>query len=127
MGEPMRVLVVDDNDDTRELFADLLRARGYATELAHDAASALAIAIARPPDAAILDIGLPGVDGYELARQLRVLPGLAQLRIIAVTGHSGDAHRRSASEAGIDRHLIKPIRIVDLLAELPPRASAAPD
>jgi two-component system, chemotaxis family, CheB/CheR fusion protein len=124
-SDATRVLVVDDNDDTRELVADLLGARGYATDIAADATSALAIAGTRAPAAVVVDIGLPDLDGYELARRLRALPGLERVCIIAVTGHASEAHKRSSAAAGIDVHMVKPVKFADLVAEIAVRLSAA--
>ena len=72
------------------------------------------------PDVALLDIGLPVMDGYELARHLRALPGLAALRLIAITGYSQEADRRHSAAAGFERHLVKPIELEQLHAVLAP-------
>ncbi len=111
-----RILLVEDNDDAREMLADLLSARGYATCAAADADRALALAIDFQPTIALLDIGLPSSDGYDLARRLRAVTGLAELRIVAVTGYGQEADRRRSREAGIDVHLVKPVELSVLTA-----------
>lgn len=107
-------MVVDDHDDARELLATLLDTHGYETSTACDACEALQIAAAKAPDVVVLDIGLPGMDGYELARRLRELPGLAQVRLIALTGYGAATDRERSREAGIDAHLVKPIDVAML-------------
>ncbi|HMI90903.1 MAG TPA: ATP-binding protein, partial [Polyangiales bacterium] len=84
-GRPFRILIVDDNEDGAEMLADVLSDRGYETRVAHDAPTALRIAAEFAPDIAFLDLGLPVMDGYELAAHLRNLPGLADLQLIALT------------------------------------------
>lgn len=109
-----RVLLVDDNDDARELLARLLSAYGYDVEIAMDAESALEIAARFQPHVAVLDIGLPGVNGWELARRMRALAGLERIRLIALTGHGTERDRQRSRDAGIDEHLLKPIEIESL-------------
>jgi CheY-like chemotaxis protein len=104
----VRILVVDDNEDATELFAEFLRDEGHEVDVALDGIEALATATRARPDVAIVDIGLPGIDGYELARQLRhACP--PELRLIALTGYSQDADRERSRAAGFDLHLVKPI------------------
>jgi signal transduction histidine kinase len=102
-----RVMIVDDNEDAAALLAAGLGAVGYTVETAHDGPSALAIIARYQPDVAVLDIGLPVMDGYELARHLR--ERLPALRLIAVTGYGQKADRDRSSAAGFDRHLVKPV------------------
>ena len=109
-----RVLLVDDNEDARELLAGLLELQGYRVEAAGDAAGALAIAERFQPEVVVLDLGLPEVDGWELARRLRAVAGLAQARIVALTGYGTELDRERSREAGIDVHLLKPIEISQL-------------
>ncbi|MDQ3368576.1 MAG: response regulator [Myxococcota bacterium] len=111
-----RILVIEDNDDAREMLAELLAVRGYATRTAHDAPTALAIAADFQPTIALLDIGLPITDGYDLAIRLRALAGLDQLHIVAVTGYGRAEDRRRSSAAGIDVHLVKPVDLAALTA-----------
>ena len=119
-----RVLVVDDNVDAARMLHELLARLGHQSAVAHDGAAALVVASAFLPDVAVLDIGLPVMDGYELARRLRAQRG-DPLRLIAVTGYGQDADRMRAQAAGFDHHLIKPIAaeaLVALLAAEPPAA-----
>jgi PAS domain S-box-containing protein len=110
----LRVLVVDDNLDAAELLATSVQMMGHLARVAHDGPAGLRIAAELRPDVALLDIGLPVMDGYELARHLRALPGLASIRLIAVTGYSQEADRAEAAAAGFERHLVKPIRLEQL-------------
>src|SRR4030095_11053674 len=88
------VLLVDDNEDAAELLADLLRNRGCVVHVARDSAEALQKATQVIPDVAFLDIGLPEIDGYELARRLRELPAWSRVRLVALTGYGHDNDRR---------------------------------
>lgn len=102
------VLVVDDFDDGRELVAELLAGAGYRTLEAGSGPEALQKAAAEPPDLVLLDLSLPGMDGWELARELRAAPAGERLRIVALTAHSGSRPRARALEAGCDEVLTKP-------------------
>jgi PAS domain S-box-containing protein len=104
-----RVLIVDDNEDGAEMLAAALSIRGYTTRVAHDAAAALRIAAEFRPEVAFLDIGLPVMDGYELAAHLRAAPGLAGVHLVALTGYGQAEDRRRTSEAGFRHHLVKPV------------------
>ena len=110
-----RVLVVDDNRDAAESLADALTSSGYVAEIAFDGPSALALATARCPEVALIDIGLPVMDGYELARRLREARGDGALRLVAVTGYGQEADRQRSAEAGFHAHLVKPIDLDRLL------------
>jgi CheY-like chemotaxis protein/two-component sensor histidine kinase len=105
----LRVLVVDDNADAATSMALLLRAAGHVTEAAHDGPAAVAAAERFRPDVVLLDIGLPGMDGYEVARRLRAAGDGRRPLLVAVTGYGGDVVRRRATEAGFDHHLVKPV------------------
>jgi CheY-like chemotaxis protein len=118
-----RVLIVDDNQDGAEMLAATLDARGYATVVAHDAPAALRIAADFLPDVALLDIGLPVMDGYELAAHLRAIPQLAHLHLIALTGYGQSEDRRRTREAGFHYHLVKPIDIASIEAAMKLRGS----
>lgn len=109
-----RILVVDDHVDAAELLAELLEHLGHETRVAFDGPSALEIVRTFHPDLALLDIGLPRMDGYELARRLRELPSLRQTRLVALTGFGGPADREGSAAAGFDAHLVKPIEISQL-------------
>jgi CheY-like chemotaxis protein/anti-sigma regulatory factor (Ser/Thr protein kinase) len=121
-----RVLVVDDNEDAAILMAETLARRGYATRTAHDAAEALEVCREWAPAAAVLDIGLPVVDGYQLAHQIRQLPGLARVLLIALTGYGQAADRERAIAAGFDRHLVKPVEVKTIRAILDDALSGIP-
>ncbi len=115
---PTSVLVVDDNEDAAMLMADSLERAGYTTRVAHDAGEAIALVREWRPRAAILDIGLPVIDGYELARRLRAQPGLDKLFLIALTGYGQAADRERALAAGFDHHLVKPVTSAAIRAVL---------
>jgi CheY-like chemotaxis protein len=103
-----RVLVVDDNADSAETMAEMLKLWGHEVQTAHDGPGALEAARAQPPDAVLLDLGLPVMDGYETARRLRQ-EGLGGKLLVAVTGFGAAEDRRRAAEAGFDTHLTKPV------------------
>jgi CheY-like chemotaxis protein len=113
-----RVLVVDDNRDAAETLQLLLQAEGHETSIAYRGHDALTIARQASPDIVFLDIGLPDMDGYELARRLRALPETARASLVAVTGYGQPDDRQRAREAGIDHHLVKPARLADVLGLL---------
>lgn len=115
-GSGQRVLVVDDNVDAAEMLAELLRASGYTTSIAHDGPVALELARTFRPDIALIDIGLPVMDGYELARRLRGM--LDRARLIAVTGYGQQGDRDRSHDAGFDAHLVKPVSLDVLHAAL---------
>jgi len=108
----LRVLLVDDNTDAAESLAMLLRLWGHAVSVTHDGPSALKIARDHRPEVVLLDLGLPGMDGYEVARQLR-RPGQVGRpggpALWALTGYGQEEDRRRCQEAGFDRHLLKPM------------------
>ena len=102
----------------------LLRSLGYETRVVHDGAAALALAKEFRPDVVLLDIGMPGLDGYEVARRLRATKKGAALRIIAVTGWGQEADRRRSKEAGFDLHLVKPVEANELVRILDEKGGA---
>jgi PAS domain S-box-containing protein len=114
-GEPVRaapqrrILVVDDNVDAAESLALLLRLEGHDVRVAHDGPAALAAVEADPPDLLFLDIGMPVMNGYDVAQRLRQRPGLETLVLVAMTGWGQEEDRRRSQEAGFDRHLVKPV------------------
>ncbi|MGH8728386.1 MAG: chemotaxis protein CheB [Burkholderiales bacterium] len=114
---PRRILVVDDNVDAAESLHTLLSMDGHDVRTAHDGPAALEAAAAFQPEVVVLDIGLPGMNGYEVARRLRWQPGFAETVLIALTGYGQTEDRRLANEAGIDHHLTKPANI-DAINEL---------
>src|SRR5262245_34026556 len=110
-GQAVRVLVVEDNADTAESTALILDLHGYHFQLARDGPTALRIAQVDPPDVVLLDIGLPGLNGYEVAQRVRAQPTTKRPFIIAVTGYGQEGDRRRCAEAGIDMHFLKPIEL----------------
>jgi CheY-like chemotaxis protein len=110
-----RVLIVDDHADSADLLAIWLEQGGHETKTALDGVSGLTAALEFEPDVALLDLGLPPSDGYELARAIRARPELATCRLIAVSGFGDQAdHARSAC-AGFERHLTKPVDLAELM------------
>jgi CheY-like chemotaxis protein len=109
-----RVLVVDDSQDAAEGLALSLKLSGYPTCVAYDGATALERAREFQPEVALLDIGMPGMDGYELGARLRALPGGAGVRLIAVTGYGQDKDRARSKAEGFHAHLVKPADMADL-------------
>jgi PAS domain S-box-containing protein len=109
-----RVLVVDDNVDAAATLDMVLTSLGHESMVVHDGFAALAAVTEFRPDAVLLDIGMPGLDGYEVARRLRALQRGTQLRIIAVTGWGQEADRVKSRAAGFDVHLVKPVEPADL-------------
>ena len=109
MASPARtVLVIEDNDDARDALAALLELEGCTVETAADGVSGIEIVRAKRPDVALVDIGLPGIDGYEVARRIRDL-GAPQPYMVALTGYSRQEDRDRATDAGFDAHLVKPV------------------
>jgi CheY-like chemotaxis protein len=109
-----RVLIVDDDVDSAEMLAEAASIHGCAFEVAHDGPTAVDAAKRYRPHVVILDLELPGMSGYEVARQLRKEVELAPLKLIALTGHGREADREKTREAGFDAHVVKPIEINDL-------------
>ena len=114
----LRVMVVDDNVDAAEALAMMLELDGHTLLKAHDARSAIVCARSEGPDVLLLDIGLPDIDGYELARRLRALPEVEDAMLIAVTGYGQAEDRRRAEDAGFDHYLVKPVDFASLRAML---------
>jgi CheY-like chemotaxis protein len=122
-----RVLVTDDNVDGAETLAIVLRLVGHHVRVAHSGPDALEIAAAFRPEVIFLDIGMPGMDGFETARRLRGLGGIEQTVLVAVTGYGQESDRQRAREAGFDEFLVKPaspeaVRTLSLKARLPTTA-----
>ena len=106
---PKRLMVIDDNKDAAESMSMLLELWGHEVMCAYDGQSALEAATQFRPDAVFLDIGLPGMDGYEIAERLRELPSASHTVLVAIPGYGQDEDRRRSRDAGIDHHLIKPV------------------
>ena len=113
-----RIIVVDDHQDSGDSLATLLRLLGHEVRVAHDGVSALESARTFKPEVAVLDIGMPGMDGIELGSRLRRDPALQPALMIALTGYGRDEDRRRSREAGFDAHLVKPVDIAALNALL---------
>ncbi|MCC2955780.1 response regulator [Massilia sp. IC2-477] len=113
-GSGMRVLLVDDNVDAMEMMGFLLAEMGYETCTTSDAAQIERLALQHKPQVIVLDIGLPGIDGYEVARRIKKNPALAHIRLVAHTGYGSPEDRKRAMDAGFDAHLVKPAELPDL-------------
>jgi CheY-like chemotaxis protein len=113
-----RILLADDNRDAAESLAIILRLEGHEVELAHDGHAALDSYNARRPDVALLDIGMPKSNGYDVARTIRSSPEGAGVLLIAITGWAQDADKAESRAAGFDHHLTKPIEPEKLIALL---------
>jgi two-component system CheB/CheR fusion protein len=125
-GRPLRVLVVDDNVDAASTLADLLELFGHEVTLAHDGPSAIAAAARMPPELVLLDLGLPGMDGYAVAARLREA-GHDHPVLVALTGYGQDEDRRRSRAAGFDHHLVKPVDFAvleEIAADLQGRTTA---
>ncbi len=123
-GPRRHILVVEDNLDAREMLRDLLQLMGHRVETAADGPGGLALALASRPEVALIDIGLPGLNGFEVARRIRAAPGGAGIRLVALTGYGQPEDRRRSREAGFDSHLVKPVEVgalTQLLSDLPAR------
>jgi CheY-like chemotaxis protein len=109
MSKSRRVLLIDDNLDAAESLAQLLALSGHDTRTAGDGAGGLRVAAAFRPEVVFCDLGLPGMSGYEVARQLRELPGGREMVLAALTGYGQPSDRERTAEAGFDAHLVKPV------------------
>jgi two-component system CheB/CheR fusion protein len=110
-GHPgkLRVLLADDNRDAAASLAMLLEIKGHQVQVVHDGLEALRVAIHSAPDVAVLDIGMPGLSGYEVARGIRESPRGGSIRLVALTGWAQEEDRRRSAEAGFHHHLVKPV------------------
>ncbi len=126
VSRPMRVLVVDDNLDAAEMLAEWLSAIGHSVRVAADGPTALEIAAEFKPDVSLLDIGLPVMDGYEVARRLRELPGCGKTRLIALTGYGQESDHDRSRRAGFEDHLVKPVDLdaITSAVSFPPSRSS---
>jgi PAS domain S-box-containing protein len=115
---PHRILVVDDNYDAAESLAILLRSGGHTVLLAHDGEEAVRVAREHRPQVVLLDIGMPKLNGYEAARQIRQLPGMEHALLIALTGWGQEDDLRRSTEAGFNAHLVKPVDLGRLMHEI---------
>ncbi len=110
----LRILVAEDSRDTADSLGLLLGLWGHEAVVVYDGPGALDAAAAHSPDVIFLDIGLPGMDGYEVARRLRRLPRLARTLLVAITGYGREADVQCCKEAGIDYHFLKPVDPAEL-------------
>jgi DNA-binding response OmpR family regulator len=115
-GEGVRVLIVDDNTDAASFLAEALMLAGFDVRAAEDGAAALQIAESFAPQVALLDLGLPGMDGYELAERLQ--QNSARPFLIALTGYGSPAHKQRSEAVGFDMHVVKPVDVHDLIARM---------
>ena len=114
-GRPARVLIVDDNVDLARGMARILEIHGHHVQIAHDGPAGLDNAKAWRPEFVLLDIGLPGMDGYQIAALLRHDPNTKNAVIIAISGYGQEEDRDRSKQAGFDHHLVKPISSSDLI------------
>jgi CheY-like chemotaxis protein len=121
----LRVLVVDDNLDAAECLAMLLELSGHQTALAHTGPEAVSTTLSFQPDVVFLDIGLPELNGYEVAQRIRSDSSISQPMLVALTGWGSDEDKRQAQAAGFDRHLVKPFDASKLDALLSVRSARA--
>jgi signal transduction histidine kinase len=117
-GSKQTILLIEDNDDGREMMATMLESFGYPVLQARDGLEGVRIAATRLPGVALVDIGLPGIDGYEVARRLRADARTRDIRLIALTGYGLAEDQRRVLEAGFDLHLVKPVELAALLDQL---------
>jgi CheY-like chemotaxis protein len=113
-GEPRRVLIIEDNDDTRQMLSAALVLNGHEVREARDGATGLAAAAEVYPDVALIDIGLPDIDGYEVARRLRASAVNRRISLIAISGYGLPGDLKRALDAGFDSHLTKPVAVEQL-------------
>jgi len=127
-ADPLRILVVEDDPESLQMMGVLLGIWGHETTLTEAGPAALAAVGAAMPDVILLDLGLPGMDGFEVARSVRRLPGGGEsVPIVAVTAFRGEEHQRQAREAGFNRYLMKPVDLDSLrqvLAQIHPHPQA---
>ncbi|OEZ63870.1 MULTISPECIES: PAS domain-containing protein [unclassified Duganella] len=114
----LKILIVDDNEDAADTLGAILECEGHAVTIANTPSLAISLAQAEPFDAIVLDIGLPDMDGYVLARHLRAMPQTESILLVALTGYGQANDKIQAKDAGFDCHLVKPVNIADLNAAL---------
>ena len=113
-GYRVRLIVVEDNPDAAESLAMLLRMLGHSVTVVHDGAAAIELAWVEVPDLMLIDIGLPGMSGYEVASRIRQNADLKQVALVALTGYARDEDRQNAWAAGFHHHLVKPLDVATL-------------
>ncbi|TMQ25219.1 MAG: response regulator [Candidatus Rokuibacteriota bacterium] len=112
-----RILMIEDDADAREVLQFALEAEGLPVAMAADGAEGIALAATTRPDVVLVDLGLPGLDGYEVARRIRDTLG-DRVRLIALTGYGRSEDRQRTAEAGFDEHLLKPVDVDEILSLL---------
>jgi CheY-like chemotaxis protein len=125
-GPSLRVLVVDDNVDTAQTLAMLLKTSGHDVRTAHTGPNALEATLDYQPNVVLLDIGLPGLNGYEVAKRIRQQPVLHNIVLVAMTGYGQETDRQLSQESGFDHHLVKPAdfgKVQQILATISEKAS----
>jgi CheY-like chemotaxis protein len=131
-GRPLHVLIVDDNDDAREMLSVAVAMGGHTSETAAGGLEAIERAVGGGHDAVFLDVGLPDIEGYEVARRIRAALGAASPRLIALTGYSGPDEEERAKSAGFDLRLTKPaeldqiVLVLAQISQIPSRRVVAP-
>ena len=110
-GPPLKILLIEDNADAREMLETLLQLEGYDVGVAEDGRAGLDAILTQRPEVALIDIGLPGLDGYEVARRAREELPPQELYLLALTGYGQSRDQRRALEAGFDAHLSKPVDV----------------
>jgi len=126
-ARPLQILIVEDNPDTADSFSRLLGACGHNCRIVHSGWNVLQTALGFRPQVILLDIALPGITGYEIARELRQHPALKDVALIAISGYAQDSDRQRSLDAGFDHHLSKPVdfeALRELLAAVGPRSTA---
>jgi two-component system CheB/CheR fusion protein len=121
LREGARIVIVEDNEDSRDLLCELLGEEGFQCATAANGAAGLALIDETHPAIAILDVGLPEMDGFEVARRVRANPANRSVFLIALTGYGQATDRAASRDAGFDEHLVKPVNVdelLDLLADL---------
>src|SRR5579859_6673810 len=117
-GRRLSILIAEDNADEASTLRVILERAGHRVEVARNGTEALVVARLLMPDVLLLDLGLPGLDGFQVASQIRSHPGLDAIRIIAVSGFSSEQHYEQSAQSGISHYLVKPVDPVQLLALL---------
>jgi CheY-like chemotaxis protein len=112
--KPLNIMIVEDGQDTAETLGMLLRSLGHAVFIEYDSHTALEAAVDRTYDAFLIDVGLPGMDGIELARQIRLQPQHTHCLLVAITGYGQPQDRQKAIDAGFDHYLVKPVGLRQL-------------
>jgi two-component system, chemotaxis family, CheB/CheR fusion protein len=110
------ILIVDDNHDAADTLAVALTAAGHETRVAYTGRDAIAMALCRAPDVVFVDLAMPQIDGYDLLRELRQLPGMGHAKLVCLTGFGDEQRRSRAQEDGCDGYLLKPAAFADILA-----------